>query len=72
MGPVNLPPSLAVVPNIPPERQTLRELRLERAYWQYKIDTAPGWGASVKAAADFRDACDAWIARREREGGGDD
>ncbi|MBX9876764.1 MAG: hypothetical protein K2X84_18040 [Beijerinckiaceae bacterium] len=49
----------------------MRELRLERAYWQHKINTATGWGASLKAAADFRDACDAWIARREREGGCD-
>jgi hypothetical protein len=62
-----LPPSLAVTPNIPFERQSLAELRLERAYWQARIEAATGWGASLKAADDCRRACDAWISRREKE-----
>lgn len=67
MADLALPPSLAVTPNIPLERQTLRELRLERDYWQSKIEGAGGWGAALKAANDFRRGCEAWIARRERE-----
>lgn len=63
----NLPPSLAVSPNIPPERQTLHELKLERAYWQRKIDESAGTGGAAAMAAEFRDACDAWIRRREKE-----
>lgn len=61
-----LPPSLAVVPNIAWEHQTLDQLRAERAYWDERVSTAAGF-ASAKAADDFRRACDAWIARRERE-----
>jgi hypothetical protein len=65
-----LPPSLAVVPNIPYEEQTLEQLRLERDYWQMLIDKATSWGASLKAADDFCKACEAWIKRREAEANG--
>lgn len=64
----DLPPSLAAKPNIPWADQTLDQLRAERAYWQARIDEATGWGAAVGAAAGFRDQCDAWIVRRQREG----
>lgn len=62
-----LPPSLAVVPNIPYQEQTLEQLRLEYEYWDRKVSEATGWGASLKAADDFRRACDVWIKRREAE-----
>lgn len=67
MAEITLPPSLAVTPNIPLERQSLAELRLERAYWQAKVESATCWGASLKAAVYFRSACDVWIGRRERD-----
>lgn len=63
---MELPPSLAVKPNIPLEAQTLEQLRAERAYWEHQVGTAPGF-ASAKAADDFRRGCEAWIARREAE-----
>lgn len=62
----NLPPSLAVTPNIALEHQTIEQLRAERDYWIEQIRTAPGF-ASAKAADDFRKGCEAWIKRRERE-----
>jgi hypothetical protein len=62
----DLPPSLAVNPNIPMEQQTLDQLRAERDYWVKRVETAAGW-ASAKAADDFRRGCEAWIARRRRE-----
>jgi hypothetical protein len=62
----HLPPSLAVVPNIAWDHQTLDQLRAERAYWGARLDTAAG-PASAGAITGFRDACDAWIAKRERE-----
>lgn len=46
---------------------TLDELRVERAYWDEKIVNAPRWGAALAAAAEFRDACDAWIKQRAAE-----
>jgi hypothetical protein len=46
---------------------TLAELHDERDYWQTEISEATGWGAALAAAAEFRDECDAWIDRRERE-----
>lgn len=64
-----LPPSLAVTPNIPHAEQTLEQLRAERSYWDAKVKSAPGWGASVGAADAFLRSCDAWIARREKEAG---
>lgn len=63
----NLPPSLAVVPNIDWSDQTIEQLEAERAHWQRKIDEATAWGAAVGAAAKFRDACDKWLARKKRE-----
>jgi hypothetical protein len=60
-----LPPSLAVVPNIRWDKQTLEQLQAERAYWQATVDAAEGCGAAPIAAIEFRDACDAWIKRRE-------
>ena len=62
--PTNLPPSLAVSPNIPVHHQTVRELKLERDYWQSKIDAATGWSAAVGAAAEFRDDCVNELKRR--------
>lgn len=61
-----LPPSLAARPNIPWEEQTLDQLRAEREYWALQVLNAAGF-ASAKAADDFRQACDSWIRRRERE-----
>lgn len=61
-----LPPSLAVTPNIPWEKQTLEQLMAERDYWIESVRTAPGF-ASAKAADDFRQGCEAWIAIREKE-----
>lgn len=61
-----LPPSLAVSPNIAMEHQTVEQLRAERDYWIEQVRTATGW-SSAKAADDFRKGCEAWIKRRERE-----
>lgn len=63
-----LPPSLAVTPNIAWEDQTIEQLEAERAYWVEKVRTAPGF-ASAKAAYDFQRGCEAWITRRKREQG---
>lgn len=60
----SLPPSLAVVPNIPPRRQTPDQLRAERDYWQAKLDIATCWGAATSAVASFRDECDRELNRR--------
>jgi hypothetical protein len=62
----DLPPSLAVTPNIAWEAQTLEQLRAERDYWIARVASAPGF-ASAKAADDFRLSCEAWILKRERE-----
>jgi hypothetical protein len=40
------------------------ELREERAKWHRKIVDAPHWGASLAAAAQFRDQCDRELRRR--------
>ena len=63
---MELPPSLAVKPNIPWEAQTIEQLLAERAYWAEQVKDAAGF-ASAKAADDFIRACDAWIARRRAE-----
>lgn len=62
----NLPPSLAVKPNIPLEKQTLEQLRAERAYWNQQVINAAGF-PSAKAAHEFRSGCERWIAIREAE-----
>ena len=61
-----LPPSLAVTPNIPWEKQTIEQLDAERIYWDEKVRTAPGF-ASAKAADDFRRGCETWLKRRRAE-----
>lgn len=61
-----LPESLSVKPNIPWERQTLKQLYEERDYWLKAVVDAAGF-ASAKAADDFRRSCDFWIKRREDE-----
>lgn len=38
----------------PLKEMTIKELNEEIAYWQNKIDSAPGWGASVGAALEFK------------------
>lgn len=48
---------------------TLEELKAEYDYWDRKILAATQWGAALGAAAEFRDECAGWIARREREAG---
>jgi hypothetical protein len=60
-----LPESLATIPNIPWQSQTIEQLKAERDYWNSKIKSADGWGASVGAAIKFRDACTREIQRRE-------
>jgi hypothetical protein len=60
-----LPPSLAVKPNIPWEKQTVEQLEAERDYWAQQVAAAPGW-ASANAADGFRRACDSWLTRRRR------
>ena len=42
-----LPESLATIPNIPWQSQTIEQLKAERDYWNSKIKSADGWGASV-------------------------
>lgn len=63
------PPSLTATPNIPLHKQTLEQLIAERDYWQAKIEGATSWGAAVGAAAEFRDDCQLWIDRRQKEAG---
>lgn len=63
----NLPPSLAAKPEIPLNEQTLEQLRLERDYWQAKVDAATGWGAGYSAACGFLSDCNRAIARRETQ-----
>jgi len=46
---------------------SLDELRDERKHWDDVINSAPGWGASVAVAAEFRNDCDRWIERRKSE-----
>jgi hypothetical protein len=40
------------------------ELAAERARWSQEIADAPGWGAAVAAAHEFRDDCDRELRRR--------
>ena len=61
----DLPPSLAVKPNIAWRDQTLDQLYAERDYWVSKTEGT--WGGAVGAAIEFRDGCNAWIRKRERE-----
>ena len=63
----DLPPSLAVKPNIAWRDQTLEQLYAERDYWVTKIGDATGWGGAVGSAVEFRNGCNAWISRRECE-----
>ena len=58
-----LPPSLAVKPNIPHDRQTVDQLRAELAYWREKVSSAPG-PASASASGGFAEDCARWIWRR--------
>lgn len=58
--PPNLPPSLAVKPNIAWEHQTIEQLEAERDYWIARVADASGF-ASAKAADDFRRGCERWI-----------
>lgn len=62
-----LPPSLAVVPNIPPSKQTLEQLEAEVAYWQARMDERSGWGAAVGAMSEMIRDCETWIAIRKKE-----
>jgi hypothetical protein len=52
-----LPPSLAVKPNIPLRMQTIEQLRAERDYWLRKVNDAECWGAAYSAAMSFHRAC---------------
>jgi hypothetical protein len=45
---------------------TIEELTEERAYWDARVCEAAGWGGALGAASEFRDTCDALIARRQR------
>lgn len=60
----DLPPSLAVKPNIPWKEQTIEQLIAERDYWQAIIDAKGSWGAAVGASAEFRDECERELKRR--------
>jgi len=62
-----LPPSLAVSPNIPPERQTLDQLQQERDYWLNIADSATNWGAAVGVALEFAKSCQTWIEIRQKD-----
>lgn len=64
---MTFPPSLAVVPNIPWEKQTIEELEAEFAWWDEKVKSATMWGASLKAASDFREGCKRWLDKRRSE-----
>lgn len=65
----DLPPSLAVVPNIPWAEQTLEQLEAERDYWQKEFEEITSWGAACKFAYDCINICDEWIKRRQKEAG---
>jgi len=61
---MDLPPSLAVAPNIPLRAQTREQLIAERDYWQASIDAANSWGAAVSVADEFLRACNRELERR--------
>jgi len=61
---MELPYSLKTVPNPDHKDLTLEQLIEERQYWNYKITSATGWGASLAAASEFRDDCDRELLRR--------
>lgn len=63
----DLPESLARVPNIPVEEQTIEQLKAERDYWQSIIDGAPIWGGSLTAAAEFMHDCNQELRRRKND-----
>ncbi len=65
---MNLPESLAVVPNIPWREQTDEQIAAERDYWKDKLAEAKGWGGAVGAAQEFMRACEAEIERRAKPG----
>lgn len=60
-----LPPSLAVRPNIALREQTVEQLIAERDYWDAKVRDSECWGASVVAANGFRTACERELSRRQ-------
>jgi len=60
----NLPPSLAVSPNIPYRNQTRSQLLAERIYWQSKLSLITHWGAAECALHKFLAAIDAELQRR--------
>jgi len=62
-----LPPSLAVKPNIPLRMQTLEQLRAERDYWLSKVNDAAIWGAAYNAASNFHRACVEELRRRKEQ-----
>ena len=62
-----LPPSLAVIPNIPVKKQTKEQLVAERDYWQQKLDSAESWGGALTAVLEFRDECQKELNRRFNE-----
>lgn len=43
---------------------TNEQLQEEWLYWDAKVQNAPWWGASLKAASDFRDGCVAHLKSR--------
>jgi len=51
-------------PDKPLFAMTDDELAAEREKWNRKIVDAPGWGAAVAAAHEFRDDCDRELRRR--------
>jgi hypothetical protein len=62
-----LPPSLAVKPNIPLRMQTLEQLRAERDYWLSKVTRGERWGAAYNAASSFHRACVDELRRRREQ-----
>lgn len=64
-GPLPLPPSLAVTPNIPLKDQTDEQVRAERDYWLACMGDAPGF-ASANAARGFAQAAQRELNMRER------
>ena len=64
---IPLPPSLAVVPNIPWHEQTINQLQAEWNYWDEQVRGAPEWGVSFAFAMKERAACERWLEKRLRE-----
>jgi len=53
----------------PFDEMTLAELYAERVHWDNIIRSRIGWGSAFQLALDTKLACEAMIARREREMG---